>query len=144
MNCSIGCKCGSDLTLLWLWRRPAAVALIRLLAWEPPMCHQCGPKKTKRQRNVSCTTSWEWQCKLQSSPGGWWSASLGGRGAQWKQYPPHRWWSGLLQPLGFWRGCWSGMTSQLLSCPLHRSVNMSPLQVSSPFIIAGRKRQWFI
>ena len=25
-----------DLALLWLWRRPAATALIRPLAWEPP------------------------------------------------------------------------------------------------------------
>ena len=25
-----------DLALLWLWRRPAAVALIQPLAWEPP------------------------------------------------------------------------------------------------------------
>ena len=25
-----------DPTLLWLWYRPAAVALIRPLAWEPP------------------------------------------------------------------------------------------------------------
>ena len=28
--------CGSDLALLWLWRRPAAAARIRHLAWEPP------------------------------------------------------------------------------------------------------------
>ena len=27
---------GSDPALLWLWRRPMATALIRLLAWEPP------------------------------------------------------------------------------------------------------------
>ena len=25
-----------DLVLLWLWRRPAATALIRHIAWEPP------------------------------------------------------------------------------------------------------------
>ena len=25
-----------DLALLWLWHRPAAVALIRFLAWESP------------------------------------------------------------------------------------------------------------
>ena len=25
-----------DLALLWLWHRPAAAALIRPLAWEPP------------------------------------------------------------------------------------------------------------
>ena len=27
---------GSDLALLWLWYRPAAIALIQPLAWEPP------------------------------------------------------------------------------------------------------------
>ena len=29
MSCGVGCKCGSDPTLLWLWCRPTAVALIR-------------------------------------------------------------------------------------------------------------------
>ena len=32
----VGHKRGSDLTLLWLWRRPAAVALIGPLVWESP------------------------------------------------------------------------------------------------------------
>ena len=27
--CGVGCRCGSDPELLWLWCRPAAVALIR-------------------------------------------------------------------------------------------------------------------
>ena len=35
-SCGVGRRCGSDLVLLWLWCRGAAVALIRLLAWEPP------------------------------------------------------------------------------------------------------------
>ena len=35
MSYSVGCRCGSDLALLWLWCRPAATAPIRLLAWEP-------------------------------------------------------------------------------------------------------------
>ena len=33
---SVGSRCGSDPLLLWLWYRLAAVALIRLLAWELP------------------------------------------------------------------------------------------------------------
>ena len=33
---SFGCRRSSDLVLLGLWSRPAAVALIRPLAWEPP------------------------------------------------------------------------------------------------------------
>ena len=36
MSCGVGRRCSSDLALLWLGRRPAAMALIRPLAWEPP------------------------------------------------------------------------------------------------------------
>ena len=36
MSCGVGCRCGSDPALLWLWHRPAAMAPIRPLAWEPP------------------------------------------------------------------------------------------------------------
>ena len=35
MNCGADHRSGLDLALLWLWHRLAAVALIRLLAWEP-------------------------------------------------------------------------------------------------------------
>ena len=36
MSCSVGRRCGSDMALMCLWRRPAATALIHPLAWEPP------------------------------------------------------------------------------------------------------------
>ena len=38
MSCGIGRRHGSDpkLLQLWLWHRPAAVALIQPLAWEFP------------------------------------------------------------------------------------------------------------
>ena len=36
VSCGVGCRRGSDPTLLWLWRRPVATAPIRPLAWEPP------------------------------------------------------------------------------------------------------------
>ena len=36
MRCGVGYRCSSDLVLLWLWRKPAAAALIRPLAWELP------------------------------------------------------------------------------------------------------------
>ena len=36
MSCGVGHICSLDLTLLWLWCRPAAVAPIKPLAWEPP------------------------------------------------------------------------------------------------------------
>ena len=32
VSCGVGPRCGSDLVLLWLWCRPAAAALIQLLA----------------------------------------------------------------------------------------------------------------
>ena len=36
-----------DPALLWLWHRPAAVALIRPLAWEPPYAAGAGLKRQK-------------------------------------------------------------------------------------------------
>ena len=36
MSCGVGHRRGSDPTLLWLWCRLAAVALIQPLAWELP------------------------------------------------------------------------------------------------------------
>ena len=36
VSCGVGCIHGSDLMLLWLWRRTVAAAPIRHLAWEPP------------------------------------------------------------------------------------------------------------
>ena len=38
-----------DILLLWLWHRPAAVALIRPLAWEPPCASGAALKKTKKK-----------------------------------------------------------------------------------------------
>ena len=45
MSCGVGCRRGSDPVLLWLWRRPAAKALIRPLAWEPPYTAGAALKK---------------------------------------------------------------------------------------------------
>ena len=36
MSCGVDHRRGSDLKLLWLWRRPVATAPIRPLAWELP------------------------------------------------------------------------------------------------------------
>ena len=38
--------------LLWLWGRPAAVALIRPLAWGPPCAAGAALKKRKRRKNT--------------------------------------------------------------------------------------------
>ena len=50
MSCGVGHRCGSDLELLWLWRRLAAVALIRLLAWEPPYTVGAALKRQKDKK----------------------------------------------------------------------------------------------
>ena len=47
MSCGVGCRRGLDLALLWLWRRPASVALIGHLAWEPPYASGATVKKQK-------------------------------------------------------------------------------------------------
>ena len=36
MSCGVGHRRGLDPTLLWLWCRPVATALIRPLVWDPP------------------------------------------------------------------------------------------------------------
>ena len=49
----IGCRFGSDPTLLWLWHKPAAVAPIRPEAWEFPCATDVAPippKKRERER----------------------------------------------------------------------------------------------
>ena len=50
MSCGVGCRCGSDPALLWLWRRLAATAPIRPLAWEPPYAVGAAQEKAKRQK----------------------------------------------------------------------------------------------
>ena len=36
--------------MLWLWCRPAATALIRPLAWEPPYAAGAAVEKTKKKK----------------------------------------------------------------------------------------------
>ena len=51
MSFSEGHRRSSDLALLWLWYRLAAVALIRPLAWEPPYAVGVALNKSKKQNN---------------------------------------------------------------------------------------------
>jgi len=46
----VGCRCGSDPALLWLWRRPVATAPIQPLAWEPPYAAGGAQEIAKRQK----------------------------------------------------------------------------------------------
>ena len=50
MSCGVGCRHGSDPMLLWLWCRPAAVAPIGPLAWEPPYATGSALKSQKKKR----------------------------------------------------------------------------------------------
>ena len=49
---AVGCKHSSDPKLLWLWCRPAAVASIGLLAWEPPYATGGAPKSKKQKQKT--------------------------------------------------------------------------------------------
>ena len=49
MSCGVGRRWGLDPALLWLWRRPAATALLPPLAWEPPYAYAVGAA-LKRQK----------------------------------------------------------------------------------------------
>ena len=53
----VGCRCGSDPTLLWLWHRVAAAALIQPLAWEPPYVTGAALKKKKKIILAPCILS---------------------------------------------------------------------------------------
>ena len=50
MSCGVGRRCGSDPALLWLWRRLAATAPTRPLAWEAPYATGAAQDKAKRQK----------------------------------------------------------------------------------------------
>ena len=50
MNCGVGCRCGSDLALLWLWCGLAAIALIGPLAGEPPYATGAALKRQKTKK----------------------------------------------------------------------------------------------
>ena len=52
MTCGVVCRRGSDVALLWLWHRPATVAPIRPLDWEPPYAMGVALKKTKDKKKI--------------------------------------------------------------------------------------------
>ena len=62
VSCGVGHRRGSDLALLWLWCRPAAVAPIRPLAWE--LLYGTGAalksqkKEKKKKRGVPVLAQW--------------------------------------------------------------------------------------
>ena len=56
MRFGVGCRCGLDPKLLWLWCRPAATALIGPLAWDPPYAAGAALKKKKKKEKQSRET----------------------------------------------------------------------------------------
>ena len=54
MSCGVGCRHGSELVLLWLWCRPAAIAPIQPLAWEPSYATSIALKRQKDQKKKEC------------------------------------------------------------------------------------------
>ena len=50
VSCGNGCRHGLDLELLCLWRKPAAIAPTRPLAWEPPYAVGAAPPKKIKDR----------------------------------------------------------------------------------------------
>ena len=50
MSCGVGRRRGLDPALLWFWCRPAAIAPIRPLAWEPPYATGASLEKTKKKK----------------------------------------------------------------------------------------------
>ena len=51
MSCGVGHRYGLDLAWLWLW--PAAVALIRPLAWELPYAGDEGLKRQNKTKQTN-------------------------------------------------------------------------------------------
>ena len=52
VSCGVGHRLSSDLVLLWLWYRAAAVAPFRPLAWEPPYAAGVALKRPKKKKNL--------------------------------------------------------------------------------------------
>ena len=52
MSCGVGRRHGSDLALVWLWRRLVATAPIRPLAWELPYAMSAALEKTKTDKKL--------------------------------------------------------------------------------------------
>ena len=49
-SCSVGCRCGLDLALLWLGCRSAAAAWIQHLVWEAPCATGTALKSQKKKK----------------------------------------------------------------------------------------------
>ena len=60
MSCGLGHGHGSDPVLPWLWCRPVAIALIRLLAWESPHAEGAALEKAKKKKKGCMFDPTQW------------------------------------------------------------------------------------
>jgi len=56
VSCGVGCRCGSDPELLWLWHRLVATAPIQPLAWESPYAAGAAQEIAKKKDKNKQTT----------------------------------------------------------------------------------------
>ena len=61
MSCGVGRRCGLDPTLLWLWLRLAATALIQPVAWELPYAMGIALKSKKKKKKKQRVGEFLWQ-----------------------------------------------------------------------------------
>ena len=60
MSCGVGHRWVSDPVLLWLWCRPAAIAPIQPLVWEPPYADGAALKSKKKKNKKQKTKNAGW------------------------------------------------------------------------------------
>ena len=65
-ECGAGCRLGSDPTLLWLWCRPAAIALIWPLAWGLPYAVDVALNRPKENLKNKTNTQKHWKSGFMS------------------------------------------------------------------------------
>ena len=55
VSCGVGCRCGSDPALLWLWHGLVAAAPTGPLVWEPPCAAGVAQEMAERQKKKRST-----------------------------------------------------------------------------------------
>ena len=65
MSWAVGRRYGSDLALLWLWCRPAAVAPIEPLAWEPSYAMGVAIKRKGKKKKDKLKTELLYKIAIQ-------------------------------------------------------------------------------
>ena len=124
MSCAVGCRHGSDLALLWLWCRPAATALIRPLAWEPPYAMGAALKRLKTKRKGQQITN-------------------AGEDVEKKGTLLHCWWAcKLVQPL--WKAVWRYLRNLNVELPYDPEILLLGIYLDKTCIEKDTRTPMFI